>query len=67
MVGMEKRDTDTAQLMSAAARAYGSRAFFAKYLGVTVEELKSWMDGTSAPTEAQIRAAAEVLSEKKKP
>ena len=67
MAGMEKRDTDTAQLMNAAARAYGSRVFFAKYLAVTVEEFQSWLDGTSQPTEAQLRAAAEVLNEKKGP
>jgi DNA-binding transcriptional regulator YiaG len=45
----------------AATRAYGSQVFFAKYLGVPLEELQNWINGSSQPTEAQLRAAAEVL------
>lgn len=58
---MDKPATEAVQLMEDATRAFGSRVFFAKHLGATPAELQSWIDGLTMPTDAQIRAAAEVL------
>jgi hypothetical protein len=53
-----------AQLMTEAVEAYGSQLFFARYLGIPLEELRRWMDGEGEPTEEQIRRAGDVIVSK---